>query len=584
MKQIIAGAVAVLMAFGSAAAVLPEDVRSSLSVISAEAAAPQINATEATIYGMSSDYDGEITIAGNTSFRIKVSGASNVSYYVESGSSYASVDNDGNVTVSYTTWYWKNGFGTTAKPEDMTGVRVERSMYEGDAVISVNADGTVFKVTVHVRDYSEEYASKVMDDYIKENVTDGMSDEDKIRAAAKMAASYDYSVYYQSYQDMIIHGGGDCWASTNLIVEFCKRLGFNAWIHYIPNASHRNAYVEGSDGQVYEAEAGFGGTAPRSYYVSKVESLYTYSTNGDGTIDLIAYDGESLPEEYEIPSEVNGKTVTGIGEQFLWGESTIKKVVIPNTVKRIGLAAFGNMSALEEILFPSSVENIEGRQFFYDDNLRSVGFAEGSPYEIQNDLIYNTKTKTVVDATYAKTFDPPAGTKEYAVSCYRMNGGFKAIFLGSEVERIDDFAFSYCPDLRYVKISGSPVIGEGVFANYSGTKLRVVIPDTVREIGPNILHGMGDSAVIYTSRGSAADDYAAENGIKVRYFDELISGDVNDDKTINMKDYAELQKYLSGWDTEADEYMADVNRDDAITMKDYSLLQQYLAGWNVELK
>lgn len=63
-----------------------------------------------------------------------------------------------------------------------------------------------------------------------------------------------------------------------------------------------------------------------------------------------------------------------------------------------------------------------------------------------------------------------------------------------------------------------------------------------------------------------------------------IPGDINGDGKVNMKDYAQLQRYLNNWDVSIEESAADVNKDGKINMKDYALLQQYLNGWDVVLK
>ncbi len=48
-----------------------------------------------------------------------------------------------------------------------------------------------------------------------------------------------------------------------------------------------------------------------------------------------------------------------------------------------------------------------------------------------------------------------------------------------------------------------------------------------------------------------------------------------------MKDYTELQKYLSGWDVEIDLAAADLNGDGKVNMRDYTLLQKLLNGWEI---
>ena len=86
-----------------------------------------------------------------------------------------------------------------------------------------------------------------------------------------------------------------------------------------------------------------------------------------------------------------------------------------------------------------------------------------------------------------------------------------------------------------------------------------------------------EDLTIYCYEDSAAHKYAIENE-----FDYVLigqAGDVNADGKTTMKDYSELQKYLSGWDVEIDTKAADLNGDGKVTMKDYAALQRRLNGW-----
>ena len=65
---------------------------------------------------------------------------------------------------------------------------------------------------------------------------------------------------------------------------------------------------------------------------------------------------------------------------------------------------------------------------------------------------------------------------------------------------------------------------------------------------------------------------------------EHISGDINEDESVNMKDIVLLQQYLNEWNVNINQLASDVNGDGDINMKDIVLLQQYLNDWNVVLK
>ena len=63
-----------------------------------------------------------------------------------------------------------------------------------------------------------------------------------------------------------------------------------------------------------------------------------------------------------------------------------------------------------------------------------------------------------------------------------------------------------------------------------------------------------------------------------------IPGDVNGDKTVDLKDGLLLQQHLAGWKVAVNKTNSDVNGDGVIDLKDGILLKQFLAGWKVTLK
>ncbi len=64
---------------------------------------------------------------------------------------------------------------------------------------------------------------------------------------------------------------------------------------------------------------------------------------------------------------------------------------------------------------------------------------------------------------------------------------------------------------------------------------------------------------------------------------EIAYGDANGDGTINIRDVALLQQYITGWEVTLNEANADANGDGTINIRDVALLQQYITGWDVTL-
>jgi hypothetical protein len=98
-------------------------------------------------------------------------------------------------------------------------------------------------------------------------------------------------------------------------------------------------------------------------------SIYTYSTNTDRSITIVAYAGP--PWAVIIPTNINGLTVTSIGESAFY-LSSITSVNIPNTVTNIGDVAFAGCHSLTSVKLPNSVISIGYQAFVECFGLTSV--------------------------------------------------------------------------------------------------------------------------------------------------------------------------------------------------------------------
>ena len=65
---------------------------------------------------------------------------------------------------------------------------------------------------------------------------------------------------------------------------------------------------------------------------------YSYHKLSDGTVEITKYNGNA--ETLEIPSQLDGKTVTSIATYAFSDCNSLKSVTIPGSVKNIGELAF----------------------------------------------------------------------------------------------------------------------------------------------------------------------------------------------------------------------------------------------------
>ena len=139
-------------------------------------------------------------------------------------------------------------------------------------------------------------------------------------------------------------------------------------------------------------------------------------------------------------------------------------------------------------------------------------------------------------------------------------------------------------NIKSVVIEDS-VTSIGSYAFYKCTGLTsVIIPDSVTSIGWSAFKGC-TGLTIYGVPGSAAEQYANDNGFTfIEYVDAAI-GDMTGDGKVNVRDVTAMQRHLAGLEGLTDDRLAlaDVNTDGKVTIDDVTLLQRYLAEFDVTI-
>ena len=97
---------------------------------------------------------------------------------------------------------------------------------------------------------------------------------------------------------------------------------------------------------------------------------YVYYLDGNDNAVITGYNGPG--GDVEIPSMLDGYTVTSIGEFAFNDCYNLKSVTIPDSVTSIGDCAFQNCPGLASITIPDSVTSIGNCAFFGCNNLKSV--------------------------------------------------------------------------------------------------------------------------------------------------------------------------------------------------------------------
>ena len=484
-------------------------------------------ATEVTLYDMDSSYAEVVSVPSSMSRSYRIPQGDAATYRVTSGRNCVQVSADGLVTTART--YWKKGNGysySVSEGEDYDYYTVE----PGDAEITVTSGSETWTLTVHVKDYAEVYVDHVMDAYITANITADMSGSEIAETIVKFPAQYDYNYRYQSALSMVIYGGGDCWASTNTIIRLAKRMGYDAWTRRAnqdagAGSGHVNALVE-IGGCYYELEAGYSSGKDengfRPYDVKKRTSLFSYYTTYEKKAVVYQYDGKTSEGEIEIPSRLGGYPVTALAKSALAG-TDFTKVVLPDTLEKIGDYAFSACSKLREITIPASVEALGNGVFTQCDALEEFSIDLANPYlKETNHVIYTADGKTLVAAagrTDERIAVPLTVEKIQSYAFYNCDT-LKSITIPESVRELGEGCFGGCAHLNQVELQdGLEVIGAYCFRdNFDLSVIR--IPSTVKQLQAAAFYGDYNLRKIYFC--GDAPEFGSQ--ISGTYYDRVFYG------------------------------------------------------------
>lgn len=184
-----------------------------------------------------------------------------------------------------------------------------------------------------------------------------------------------------------------------------------------------------------------------------------------------------------------------------YGENTITKVVIPEGVEVIGAYAFAALTALEEVVLPSTLTKIQYGAFYGCTSLKKVSFSDENNLQFVNNDAFNGCVslnnigfKNIVaigDRAFKDTklifVSLPATAQSIGAQAFYGCGSLIDLSIKADKVKLGSEAFAYCVSLEKVNVNAS-VISSGAFEGCSKLK-SVTLGADVSVIGQSAFAG-----------------------------------------------------------------------------------------------
>ena len=224
----------------------------------------------------------------------------------------------------------------------------------------------------------------------------------------------------------------------------------------------------------------------------------TDPTPTPGILDKLTYEIEngkvtitdcdtSLSGDIVLPSKIEGKPVTSIGENAFGFCSSLTSITIPDSVTSIGKVAFGWCSSLTSITIPDGVTSIGYGAFDRCKKLTQINVDKANTsYSSVNGVLFNKEKTELIRYPEGKTdtsYAIPNSVTRIGSSAFYDCSSLTSITIPNSVTSIGDDAFYDCSSLTSITIPDSVTsIGWDTFSGCSSLT-SITIPNSVTSIG-----------------------------------------------------------------------------------------------------
>ena len=223
-----------------------------------------------------------------------------------------------------------------------------------------------------------------------------------------------------------------------------------------------------------------------------------------------------------IPSTVTNEgvtyNVTGIGYRAFHGCSSLKSIIIPNSITSISGGVFWECVSLDSITIPNSVTDIGSYAFTW-----SGIYKNESNWE--NDVLYINDCLIEARYTIAGEYAIKEGTRLIAQAAFIYREELTSVIIPNSVAQISEHAFYGCSLLKYVTIPNTIKSIESCAFYECSSLVSITIPKNVASIGTHAFYSCsGLTSIIVESSNVAYDSRENCNALIETATNKLIVG------------------------------------------------------------